>query len=271
MHPRVSANNICFAAQPLEQDLVTWRQLQAVRIGVLDAKLVAAGWDEGIAKIRQTDHIVATVVHQFLKGGSLSERGGWAVARDNLKRSIDAAARLDAETLYLTSGNRSGLSWEDAADAFCELIAPCVDAGKAAGVPVLIEPAVAIYADLNITSSLRDTVKLAEMADLGVCIDIFSCWTEAGLQDSINRAMPRCRLVQVSDFVTGDRTVPCRAVPGDGNIPLRQMLGWILDAGFSGAFDLELLGPRIEAEGQAAASARSAEWIATLLADHESK
>ena len=61
--------------------------------------------------------------------------------------------------------------------------------------------------------------------------------------------MPLTGLVQVSDYVLGDRTAPCRAVPGDGAIPLERILGDVLDAGYGGVFDLELVGPRIDAEG----------------------
>ena len=56
--------------------------------------------------------------------------------------------------------------------------------------------------------------------------------------------MPRCGLIQVSDYIYGDQSPRARAVPGDGAIPLERILGWALDAGYHGAFDLELLGPR---------------------------
>ena len=54
-------------------------------------------------------------------------------------------------------------------------------------------------------------------------------------------------------------------MPGDGAIPLPQILGALAEAGYTGAFDLELLGPRIEAEGPAAAVARAAQRVGELL------
>lgn len=77
--------------------------------------------------------------------------------------------------------------------------------------------------------------------------------------------MPRCRLVQLSDYVYGDRAVPGRAVPGDGDIPLDRIVGWILEAGYTGAFDLELIGPRIEQEGHLAATSRACEVVDRML------
>ena len=107
----------------------------------------------------------------------------------------------------------------------------------------------ALYADAHIAHSLRDTVTLAEMAGIGVCMDFFGCWAEAGLAETIERAGPRLGLVQVADYVYGDRSLPSRAVPGDGVIPIKQILGWALDAGYTGGFDFELLGPRIDQAG----------------------
>jgi sugar phosphate isomerase/epimerase len=69
----------------------------------------------------------------------------------------------------------------------------------------------------------------------------------------------------VSDYVYGDRTAPCRAVIGDGAIPLEHIIGELLDVGYSGVFDLELLGPRIQQEGAAAATKRAAENLSEIL------
>ena len=57
----------------------------------------------------------------------------------------------------------------------------------------------------------------------------------------------------------------CRAVPGDGAIPLERILGDVLDAGYTGVFDLELVGPRIDAEGARPATTRAAETLSRML------
>ena len=43
------------------------------------------------------------------------------------------------------------------------------------------------------------------------------------------------------------------------------MIGWLLDAGYTGAFDLELLGPRIDKEGPLAATRRTADKVGEIL------
>jgi sugar phosphate isomerase/epimerase len=73
-------------------------------------------------------------------------------------------------------------------------------------------------------------------------------------------------LVQLSDYVYGDRSLPCRAVPGDGDIPLASIIGATLEAGYAGAFELEMVGPRIEEEGYGSAITRGVAYLDALLA-----
>jgi len=56
-------------------------------------------------------------------------------------------------------------------------------------------------------------------------------------------------------------------VPGDGAIPLRQVIEWLLNAGYKGAFDVELIGPRIDREGHFAAARRAADYLDKMLCE----
>jgi sugar phosphate isomerase/epimerase len=104
---------------------------------------------------------------------------------------------------------------------------------------VLIEPTIPLFAHISILATLRDTVELAGRAGIGICIDVQHCWAERGLRTTIERAVPAAGLVQLSDWVPG-RLEHFRAVPGDGAIPLERIVGWILECGYGGPFDLEV-------------------------------
>ena len=138
-------------------------------------------------------------------------------------------------------------------------------AAEQAGVALAIENASALYADIHIAHTLRDTITLAEMADIGVCIDLFHCWAEADLGGLVERALPRTLQIQLSDYVLGDRALPARAVPGDGAIPIEPFIRQVLAGGYRHGFDLELIGPRIEAEGRFDAARRSGDAVSTML------
>lgn len=263
-HARLSVNAICFPGAGLDELTRAWRSL-----GVTRASIHTQLLEPGVQAVRQAlagaGCALETISHVFIPGPRLDDPAARAKARDDLLRVIEAAHALGGRSIYMLSGGRGGLTWEAAADAFAEAVAPCREAAGAAGVALAVEPAPALYADIHIAHSLRDTVQLAETAGIGVCLDTFACWSEAGLAATIQRAAERLVLIQLGDYVLGDRALPARAVPGDGAAALQRMLGWALDAGYAGAVELELIGPRIDAEGRLQACRRAGDWVGQLL------
>lgn len=249
MHGRLSVHSVTFLGMPLAEQHSVWRTLGLTRLSLIDSQLA----EPGLAQlIEQDGYSVDTVYHLFESGEGLS-------------RAIETAAALGARVVYMLTGGRGELGWEQAAERFCAAIAPCVrEAGKA-GVALAIENASALYADIHFAHTLRDTITLAEMAGVGVCIDLFHCWAEGDLATLVERALPRTVQIQLSDYVLGDRALPARAVPGDGAIPIEPFLRQALAGGYTHGFDLELIGPRIEAEGRFEAARRGCESVSTML------
>ncbi len=266
MHPRISVNNICFMDEGLAEQLAHWPQLTSRRFSVVGPQLDTEGERLVREALAAGDYALETIVHPFSSACPLDgDEAELEQARNRLSAQIAVAGRLGARSIYMTTGGRGGLSWEQAAETFAGAIAPCVAQAQAAGITLMIENAPPQYADLHIAHTLRDTLALAEIAGIGLCIDLVGCWTDAGLRVLIEQALPRCGLVQVSDYVPGDRALPSRAVPGDGALPLKAILGWVLEAGYEGNFDLELLGPRIEQEGRVPAMRRAEQNLADIL------
>lgn len=96
---------------------------------------------------------------------------------------------------------------------------------------------------------MRDTFDLARVAGVGVVLDLAMCWYERGLEDLVRKNADLLTLVQINDYKLGTFTTPDRSVLGDGDIPLERLIAMFLDAGYSRPFDLEILGPKIDAEG----------------------
>jgi sugar phosphate isomerase/epimerase len=266
MHERISVNHLCFQGASLSRFAGYWRELGARRVSFISPPLLA----EDVSPVQQSlasgDYRVETIAHYFMPGQYLMpQQEGWQAARTQLTQLIAIAEKLGARSIYMLTGGRGSLTWEQAAEAFSAAVAPCVTQARNAGIALGIENASPLYADAHIAHSLRDAVALAEMAGIGLCIDLFGCWTEAGLRESMERAIPRCHVIQVSDYVYGDRALPARAVPGDGAIPVQRLLEWALAAGYAGAFDLELIGPRIDGVGHLAATRRAAGQVGRML------
>lgn len=98
-----------------------------------------------------------------------------------------------------------------------------------------------------------------------MCLEVNACWAERNLGGTITAGIEVISLVQVSDYAIGTRTTPERLVPGDGDIPLGRIVGLLLDAGYEGVFDIEIIGPRIEDEGYESAITRSIAAVQRLI------
>jgi sugar phosphate isomerase/epimerase len=262
LHPNLSINVLSLLPAAFDRQVEV-----AARLGALAIT----------PDIAQLDDVLATQAARWmddagLQSAALTHRAfGFAdaaeteAACERLERSIEYAATIGANTIMMTTGGRGALNWGDAAKRFAEAIAPIAALARQAGIELGIEPTSHLYADASIAHRLSDCTALARLADISVVIDLFACWTDADIDAALSAAGPHIALVQVSDYVYGDRALPCRAVPGDGAIPLDRLIPAIVLAGFTGTFDLEIIGPRLQTEGVETGLKRAAETIGGIL------
>lgn len=259
----VSVSAICTYDWSLEEDLAFYAEQGITNVGISLVKLERHGWADGAARVRDAGLRVTNLIG--LGPFHLAHPGQWEQQRDRLLHALDAGVTVGAECLVVTTGPAGPLPWEEAADALEEALGPVLTAARATSIPFALEHTNSLRVDVGFVHTLHDVVDLARRLDIGVCMEINACWAERGLGATIAAGMDRIRLVQVSDFAVGTLSTPNRLVPGDGDIPLARILGQILDAGYRGCFDLELIGPAIESEGYPAAIPRAVRYLEALL------
>jgi sugar phosphate isomerase/epimerase len=263
VHPRISVSAICSFPWSLDEDLALWAAEGISNVGVSVAKLERAGWDDGVARVEAAGLRVTNLIG--LGPFHLADPGQWSRQRERLTRAVDAADRLHAECLVFTTGPAGALAWEDAADALEDAIAPILGEARDRGLSFAIEHTNPLRVDVGFVHTLRDDIDLARRLGTGVCMEINACWAERDLVTTIRDGVETLRLVQVSDFSIGTLSTPNRLVPGDGDVALERIIGDVLDAGYTGCFDLELIGPRIDEEGYPSAIRRSVDWLTNVL------
>lgn len=262
MHPSISINTLCLPAAPLGALAERVARIGARAISPDLEQVTAFGTTASAAAIRDAGLAVATLTHRAFAYATPAEA---EAARDRLRRTLDIAGTIGSGSVIMTTGGRGALAWSEAAARFADAVAPCAEAARAAGIRLGIEPTSHLYADVSIAHRLADAVALARGAGIDVMIDLFACWTDADIEHAIADAGAAIALVQVCDYVYGDRGLPCRAVPGDGAIPLERLIPAIARTGFTGWFDLEVIGPRLAAEGEDTGLRRAADYIGKLL------
>jgi sugar phosphate isomerase/epimerase len=265
LHPRVSVSSVCTFAWALCDDLRLWAEMGLSHGGIAFVTMQEMGLDRAVAAIRAAGLRVSTLIG--LGPFRLDRPEQWPGCLDALLPVMDAAADLEAGSLVLTPGGAGSLSWEEAAARFEDVYAPAVAEARDRGVTLAFENTGWLRFENGFTTTLRDTIDIAAAIEASVCVEVNNCWMERDLAGCFRRSVSRFSVVQLSDYVEGTGRTPDRAVPGDGMIPLRRIVEGVLDAGYGGPFELEILGPRIEAEGAAVAVRRGARWMSDLLDD----
>jgi sugar phosphate isomerase/epimerase len=263
MHPRISVSAISTYRWTLEEDLAFYTGTGITNVGISAAKLDQHGWADGVRRVAASGVSVANLIG--LGPFQLGQPAQWAGQRERLERAVDAASTLGADCMVFTTGPAGQLTWEDAADALAAALAPTLQRASDARVPFAIEHTNSLRVDVGFVHTLADVIDLARRLGTGVCMEVNACWAERSLARTITTGIDVVRLVQVSDFGIGTMSTPNRLVPGDGDIPLERILGDVLDAGYAGVFDLELIGPAIEEEGYRSAVPRAVDRLTDLL------
>ena len=98
-HKGLSVHNVTFLGADTTELHKNWTTLGLRHLSVLDTQLLEPGF---VRLIRAEDYAVEAVYHLFGAGAELS-------------RLIDAAAATGARCIYMLTGGRGGLTWEQAA------------------------------------------------------------------------------------------------------------------------------------------------------------
>jgi sugar phosphate isomerase/epimerase len=266
MHPRACVSAISTFKLSLPDDLAFWQAHGITNAGVSVAKLEAFGWAHGTELVLEAVGNGLRVVDLIGLGPfHLADESRWDRQRDRLVRSIETAVAVGAPRIIFTTGPFAPLTWEEAADALERALAPVLKEARAENIDFAIEHTNSLRVDVGFVHTLRDAVALARRLDTGVCMELNACWAERALATTIRDGIDRIRLVQVSDFKVGTVASSQRLVPGDGDIPMARILGDLVTAGYSGFFELELIGDAIAAEGYDAAIPRAIDALDALL------
>ena len=257
IHPRISFNPISTWNWTLDQDIAFCKSRG---IDVINATFLKFqdDVDAGIAKI-----LAAGLRSCSLAGGgteSFIESEDATLA--GLKPYLDAAQALGAPSIYVVTGpTPPRMPTDDACAAFAKCIGKANAYAAERGVRIAIENNSISTRDTGFVHTLSVAVDVARAADVGICLELQNCWYEPGLPQLFRDNVDLFTCIQVSDFQVGEPIKFNRRVPGDGSVPLEWIIGHLLDAGYAGYFDVELLGPAIEAEGYESAVDRSIDWL----------
>ena len=180
-------------------------------------------------------------------------------AIDDNKKAIDEAAALGAPLIVLVCGASPDQSLQESRDQIKEGIAAIIPYASSANIKLAIEPLHPMYADtrsaINTMAQANDMAEQLNSETVGVAIDVYHLWWDPALRTEIQRCGNN---KQIFAFHICDWKIPTadllldRGLMGEGCINIRQIRGWVEEAGFDGLNEVEIFSKKYWEEDQSA-------------------
>ncbi len=173
-----------------------------------------------------------------------------AAIEDNL-RALDEAAALGAPMIVLVCGADPAQSLGKSRMQIKIGIETILVHAEAYDVKLAIEPLHPMYADtrsaINTIGQANDLAEAIGSRDVGVAVDVYHLWWDPHLERQIHRCgeMNKIFAFHICDWKTP--TVDLlndRGLMGEGCINIRQIRGWVEQAGFDGFNEVEIFSER---------------------------
>ena len=256
--PPVSMSQITPLRWPFERDVICFAAAGVRAMGVSVRKLDTIGPARAARLLRDAGLVASCLTSSGFF--PLDDAAGAEAALARTRAHLAAASEIGAGCLFVLPGHATALSWEECAARARPLLEALLPAAERLGVRLAIEPVSQLRVDLGFLHSFHDALDFVDAIgspSLGVVLELNNAWSERGLYGNLRDRVDRVAIVQVSDFKSGTMAASERVVIGDGDIPLRRICRACADAGYTGWYDIELLGPAIEAEGYEAVVPRA--------------
>lgn len=220
------------------------------RAGIGQVSLWRHKYDGSASRTQHLVHEHGLRVSSLCRGGFFTGTRTPQQALDDNQAAIEEAATLHAPTLVLVCGPLTEGNLHDAEQRILDGIQQLLPAAHAAGVKLAVEPFHPMFmAERSAIVTLAQANRLVEEIDdpaVGIALDTYHVWWDPQLFAGLSQAAGRILAVHVADWLVPTPDLPLgRGLPGDGVIPLAQILGAIdtIDepAGFAGPVEVEVL------------------------------
>src|SRR5580693_10752691 len=104
-----------------------WHNLGVEHVGLILPKIAEVGWDAARDMVRAANLRVSTIFGPTYRPLDADRATGWwDEDQQGTVDTIEFAASIGAASVYVCSGGAPSFTWDEAADAFCEMVAPAV-------------------------------------------------------------------------------------------------------------------------------------------------
>jgi sugar phosphate isomerase/epimerase len=198
-------------------------------------------------------------VVSLVRGGFFPAASGEArqvAIKDNLK-AIDEATAIGAPMIVLVCGAEPSFSLGKSRMQIKIGIETVLAHAESHGIKLAIEPLHPMYADtrsaINTMAKANDMAEAIDSESIGIAVDVYHLWWDPELETQIHRCgeMGNLFAFHICDWKYPlEDMLNDRGLMGEGCINIKQIRGWMEQAGFSGYHEVEIFSNRYWAEDQ---------------------
>jgi len=238
----LSVNEFTTMSWSFDEDAHNYAAAGYQGIGVMREKIESYGIARGIQLIRE----------EHLKVTEVCSTGGFADGKENSMmqsiqdayKAIELAHELEAGALIIVAGTNTSLSYDQSFDLLRKGLEEILPYAERHGVRLALEPMHPIFKPkYSFVVTLNESLQVIELIDspyLGVWLDTFHVWWDNDILKQIHRAKNRIIGVHLNDFKPESESIYNWSVPGEGIIPLPQILHAIESSGWRGMYSIEV-------------------------------
>ena len=241
--PTLSLNQATTLRWSFEEDVVRYRLAGINTMGVWLPKLLEYGEERGLEWLSENEMSVST----------LSYAGGFTGAfghelEDVLEETrdlIQLAGMLRADSLVVVTGPINNHITKHATRLVVDSLKELADEAADNDITLSLMPMRKVFCrDWTFLHRLDETLAILDKVNhpaVQLAFDIYHLWPEKGLLSRLPELASRIGVVQVSDASPTSATEYDRVLPGEGILPVADVLKGLIDAGYRGCVDYQIL------------------------------
>jgi len=239
---RCSVNQITTYRATLEEELSALSEAGFRAIGLWRRKLDETGLHTALDLIRESGIEVTSLSF----AGGFTGSTGWTFreAMDDAVEALFTAAAVGARCLVIAPGSRGRYTARHEQRVVAQSVRELAAIGSELGVRLAIMPRRAAMArrwtSLESLHAAIDLVQCVGRERLGIVLDTFQFGTCPVLCKDPGQVAPYVEILQLSDAPTDAACEDQGCLPGDGTLPLADILAGMLASGFDGDIDLQV-------------------------------
>lgn len=245
---RMSMNELSTYSWTFDQDVFRYLSAGYEGIGVWRPKLTDFGEQKGIELLREAGLSVSNLL--WAGGFTGSDGLGYRESIQDAAEAIGLARELQTDCLVVYSGSRAGHTHNHARRMTRQALAELLPFAQSAGVTLALEP---VHEDnggewsfLNDLHGAMDFLDSLGSPHFKLVFDTYHLGLAPVDLRLVESIAPRIAIVHLADARQPPNGEPNRCLLGHGSVPLTEIAAALMEGGFTGFWDVELMGEDIE-------------------------